>query len=213
MKKILFVLTMFVFGTTFALDVSVPGGGFIREKMFKLQVDNAPALMKINYNGIPFIAKSGGTFTRSIMASRGMNTISISDYDNFNNSDSVSFFADVPPTAMKIIMFWDTDKTDIDLHVIEPDKTECYYGHKNTKLGGRLDIDVTTGYGPEIYTMEYPNLGTYEVFAHFYGGQELTEVVVVFIINEGTSTERRETFTMMVTQRGSKVFIGKVDVK
>lgn len=37
--------------------------------------------------------------------------------------------------------------TDIDLHVIEPSKEECYYGNRLTQKGGSLSRDFTQGYG------------------------------------------------------------------
>jgi uncharacterized protein YfaP (DUF2135 family) len=169
--------------------------------------------MKITYNGIPFLAKAVGVFDRDMLASRGQNTICVSGWNSLSESSSVSFYADVPPTALKIYLFWDTDNTDLDLHVVEPDKTECYYGNRDTPLGGRLDVDVTTGYGPEIYSMEYPNPGEYTIFVHFFGGAELTECTVVTVQNEGTSREKRDTYALMLTQPGQKVQVAKLKVK
>ncbi len=49
---------------------------------------------------------------------------------------------------------WNTDTTDVDLHVIEPSGEECFYRHRNTRRsGGRLTQDVTQGYGPEMYVL------------------------------------------------------------
>ncbi|CAF4270400.1 unnamed protein product, partial [Rotaria sordida] len=36
------------------------------------------------------------------------------------------------PVVLRIVMVWDTNDTDVDLHVIEPTGEECYYSHKNT---------------------------------------------------------------------------------
>lgn len=196
-----------------ALTVETPYGGFIREKLFPLRVTGAPPLLKIQYNGIPFLAKTTGEFERLMLASRGLNTVSVSDSANLENAASVSFYADVPPTTLKVILYWDTDNTDLDLHVTEPDGTECFYGTRETPLGGRLDVDVTTGYGPEIYVMEFPNPGTYRVFIHYYGGAELTEATVVTIANEGTSREKRQSFSLRLTIPGQKVEIGKAVVE
>ena len=46
-------------------------------------------------------------------------------------------------------LIWDTKGVDIDLHVIEPRGDRIYFGHRNGKQGGELDVDNTWGYGPE----------------------------------------------------------------
>jgi hypothetical protein len=48
---------------------------------------------------------------------------------------------------------WDTDKTDIDLHVMEPTGEEVSYSHKRSaSTGAAVSRDFTQGYGPEVYT-------------------------------------------------------------
>jgi hypothetical protein len=46
-------------------------------------------------------------------------------------------------------LIWDTKGADIDLHVMEPHGDHIYFGHRNGKQGGELDVDNTWGYGPE----------------------------------------------------------------
>ncbi len=211
--KYLIMVFMFITTLLYSIEIITPGGGFTRNKIFTLNIKDVPYLMKITFNGIPITAKASGEFKRDMLASRGYNSIVVADYKNLMVSDQISFYADVPPTSLKIFLFWDTDNTDLDLHVKEPDGKECFYGFKDTPLGGRLDVDVTTGYGPEVYTMEYPNPGTYEIFIHYYGGQELTEATAIVVINEGTSKEKRIVFNMMLTKTGEKIYVGKVELK
>ena len=33
---------------------------------------------------------------------------------------------------------WNTDATDIDLHVVEPTGETCYYSNRTTAIGGRM---------------------------------------------------------------------------
>ena len=46
-------------------------------------------------------------------------------------------------------LIWDAKSVDIDLHVMEPQGDHLYFGHRNGKQGGELDVDNTWGYGPE----------------------------------------------------------------
>ena len=65
-------------------------------------------------------------------------------------------------------VFWNTDGTDVDLHVIEPSGEECFYQHTQTASGGHISRDVTTGYGPELYLLPAAPAGKYRVSAHYF---------------------------------------------
>lgn len=67
-----------------------------------------------------------------------------------------------------ITMTWNTDSTDVDLHVIEPSGEECFYSHRRTRSGGRMTQDVTQGYGPEMYTLRKAPRGLYRVRAKYF---------------------------------------------
>src|SRR5262249_28781853 len=55
------------------------------------------------------------------------------------------------PSDLRVTISWNTDATDIDLWVIEPDGTKCFYGQRSTRNGGELSEDQREGYGPERY--------------------------------------------------------------
>lgn len=67
-----------------------------------------------------------------------------------------------------VTITWNTDNTDVDLHVIEPSGEECYYKHSRTRSGGRLTQDVTQGYGPEMYTLARAPRGMYRIRAKYF---------------------------------------------
>jgi hypothetical protein len=70
-----------------------------------------------------------------------------------------------------VMITWNTDNSDVDLHVTEPSGEECYYGHRETRTGGQLTQDVTQGYGPEMYVLKKAPGGTYSIRAHYFASQ------------------------------------------
>jgi len=73
---------------------------------------------------------------------------------------------------VRISMGWDTNDTDIDLHVVEPDGTECYYGHNRTTMGGLVSRDFRYGYGPEEYMIRFALPGKYVIKAKYYANNQ-----------------------------------------
>lgn len=73
---------------------------------------------------------------------------------------------------LQFSLTWNT-QNDVDLHVIEPNGNEIYYGNSvSVATGGELDVDNTYGYGPEnIYWTSTVPSGTYTVFVENYDGE------------------------------------------
>lgn len=67
-----------------------------------------------------------------------------------------------------IALSWLTDANDVDLHVIDPNGEECYYGHRETALGLRLYSDQTQGLGPEVVSLSAQRPGTYRVGVKYF---------------------------------------------
>ncbi|WP_185230312.1 VWA domain-containing protein [Teredinibacter franksiae] len=90
-----------------------------------------------------------------------------------------------------IVTSWNTDRTDVDLHVVEPSGEECFYEHKVTRSKGIMSNDVTQGYGPEFYQNERAPNGKYQIFAKYFSDNPnklglKTKVNVRVIENWGT---------------------------
>src|SRR5205807_9374967 len=86
---------------------------------------------------------------------------------------------------LRVTISWNTDATDVDLWVIEPDGTKCFYQHNRTASGGELSQDQTQGYGPERYQIKQARRGVYRVLVHYFainrnllGGETHVDVVV-----------------------------------
>ncbi len=75
----------------------------------------------------------------------------------------------VTDADLVITMMWNTARTDVDLHVLEPSGEECYYKNRHTRSGGRITADVTEGFGPEMYSLRKAKPGLYKVMANYFG--------------------------------------------
>jgi hypothetical protein len=75
--------------------------------------------------------------------------------------------ADGPST--RFVLSWETDGNDVDLHVRDRHGDHAYYSSPALPSGGALYADVTTGYGPECFTIPgAPKAGPYHLAAHYY---------------------------------------------
>lgn len=119
---------------------------------------------------------------------------------------------------LRIVMTWDTDNTDIDLHVTEPTGETCVYNHNRTTIGGALSKDFTQGYGPEEYLLKKLMPGEYKIQAHFYGSRDQkligpTTVQATIITHYGRPDEKRQSITLRLTDPKEMVDIGTVTLK
>ena len=91
---------------------------------------------------------------------------------------------------------WDTDETDIDLHVFDPDGRHAWYGDLGGIPGGMLDRDDTDGRGPEIFTLSDPKPGTYSVNVNSWSIDEIvTRARLKVDLGNETIFEGSYTFT------------------
>eukprot|EP01127_Copromyxa_protea_P022183 TRINITY_DN785_c0_g1_i1.p1 TRINITY_DN785_c0_g1~~TRINITY_DN785_c0_g1_i1.p1 ORF type:complete len:293 (+),score=43.81 TRINITY_DN785_c0_g1_i1:64-942(+) len=84
--------------------------------------------------------------------------------------DKVPELFRVPKLRLDLVvaMSWDTDFTDIDLHVHEPDGAHVYYGARNSASGGHISRDFRQGYGPECYLVKRALTGVYNIHAQYF---------------------------------------------
>ena len=76
------------------------------------------------------------------------------------------------PLDLRVTLTWDTDNSDMDLWVTDPNGEKSYYGNKVSYQGGRMSADVVQGYGPEEYSLKVAKPGKYLVQANFYGHRQ-----------------------------------------
>jgi len=73
---------------------------------------------------------------------------------------------------LRVVVDWNTDYTDLDLWVEEPSGETAYYGNSDTLIGGFLSNDMTEGYGPEQYLLNYAPPGTYKIRVKYFSDSE-----------------------------------------
>ena len=121
------------------------------------------------------------------------------------------------PVALRIVMSWDADETDVDLHVLEPSGEEAYYGNRRTQAGGFVSEDVTTGYGPEEYLAKTADRGVYKVLAHYYASHQqqltgATTVTATVYTDWGSARETRRILTLRLDRPRDSHPVGDVVV-
>ncbi len=116
--------------------------------------------------------------------------------------------AEVPVSRADLVVMitWNTDGTDVDLHVLEPGGEECFYQHRDTRSGGKLTQDVTQGYGPEMYVLPSAPSGRYQIRAHYYAADRnrastRTKVSALILEDFGTPRQRVTEKTVVLDTR------------
>ncbi len=91
----------------------------------------------------------------------------------------------VPPpptaTAISVVLRWNTNNTDIDLHLVRPngvefEDTDCYYANPSPDWGTPndmsdnpyLDVDDVNGQGPETINLSASPAGDYRIMIHYF---------------------------------------------
>lgn len=120
-----------------------------------------------------------------------------------------------PKSDLRVTISWNTDATDVDLWVIEPDGTKCFYSHNRTQSGGELSQYQTQGYGPERYRTAKAQPGVYTIFVHYFrpnpnllGGE--THVRATVTRFAGTPREATERHTVILKKHNQQVEVCKV---
>ena len=120
-------------------------------------------------------------------------------------------------TDLIVAISWNTDRTDIDLHIIEPSGEECYYSHNKTQSGGFITRDVTQGFGPEMYVNKKAPKGKYDLLVNYYSSDQnklglKTKVMVRTIRNWGTNEEVESIKTVSLKDQKQKQRIAKITI-
>lgn len=116
-----------------------------------------------------------------------------------------------------ITIRWNTDMTDVDLHVHEPSGEPCNYQNKRTRSNGQISSDITTGFGPEMYFNVKAPQGKYDVKVDYFAQDNnriefRSKVYVTVYRNFGRPNELVTRETVSLKNVGGKETVGTIGI-
>jgi len=116
---------------------------------------------------------------------------------------------------MRVVIDWNHNDTDIDLHIVDPDLEECFYGNSKTKMGGSLSEDMTQGFGPEEFSLENATLGSYYIKIDYFGDryqkvENPTFMKMSIYENYGAKDQKRRIKVMRLSKETDNKLIERV---
>jgi tetratricopeptide (TPR) repeat protein len=121
------------------------------------------------------------------------------------------------PVDLRVVLSWDSDNTDIDLWVTDPNGERTHYARPLSYQGGRLSADFTGGYGPEEFLLKHAKPGKYLVQANFFGHRQqtvsgATSLQLNFFTGVGTAKQKEQSVTLRLQSQGEEVTVGEFEV-
>lgn len=116
------------------------------------------------------------------------------------------------PTT-RVLLTWETDANDVDLHVIDRQGEHAYYEHQALRDGGTLLSDVTSGYGPEEFLLAPKLTGApYELFVKYYarGPMGFGMGKIDVIAHDGNGHVRIDTRPFVIMNENATVHLGSI---
>ena len=118
--------------------------------------------------------------------------------------------------SLRFVLVWETDSNDVDFHIYDGRGGHAFYSQPHLASGGDLYADVTTGYGPECFTIRgaHANIAfPYTLQAHYYArgpmGYGMGKLEILEHDGKGTLTFNERPFVVMTDH--AYVDMGSVD--
>jgi len=148
------------------------------------------------------IVVNRGYFEQDVALGQEKNSILVEATDRYgqvSRSQTLSVgTVNVKPKDIMIILSWDKPHADMDLHVFGPSgghtyyKSPSMYESSDAIPGGQLEQDSKGNFGPEVYTQEKADKGTYTVKSnYFYSGGDGDCNATATVILYGGNPSRR----------------------
>jgi hypothetical protein len=117
--------------------------------------------------------------------------------------------------SIRFILNWETDANDVDFHIHDARGGHAFFSAPHLPSGGDLYADVTTGYGPECFTIRGPaaeRAAPYHLQAHYYSrgpmGYGMGKLQI--IDHDGRGNLRFDERPFVIMQDGAFVELGQV---
>ncbi|MEN5039772.1 VIT domain-containing protein [Stenotrophomonas sp. TWI1149] len=122
------------------------------------------------------------------------------------------------PLDLRVVLSWDSDNSDMDLWVTDPNGERAYYGNRLTYQGGQMSQDFTGGYGPEQFSLRDAKPGIYKIEANYFGSREQlvtgpTTLMLRLSTKWGSRDQRDQQVTLRLKDRAETVLVGEFEVK
>ncbi|MDR3001326.1 MAG: TonB family protein [Fibromonadaceae bacterium] len=113
------------------------------------------------------------------------------------------------PVDIRVVINWNMNNVDIDLHVKDPSGEECYYSRRQTSAGGRISADNTGGYGPEQFMLKRATKGKYQVYVNYFRAREFAAdgpatIMAEIFTKYADKTEERQVVTLQLSNAKSR---------
>jgi uncharacterized protein YfaP (DUF2135 family) len=182
-----------------------------------------PHRLIVNGNPMPLYTGNDGRFARPYAFGVGSNSVEIRAPDG-RPVKRLQFYEVNPgktQAAIRIILSWDDNQAEVDLHVVTPDGQHAFWAAPVLANGGGLDVDSVDGAGPEMFSMAAPLHGAYHVYVNYWGNfggggyhfdektrkRDVITTTVTMVFNENTLREKRETFVIPLRKIGDLTLV------
>lgn len=122
-------------------------------------------------------------------------------------------------TFLAIVFKWDTQKQDVDLHVIDPAGNEFFYKKHNRErndfpsVDAEISVDQQVGPGVEVWEYYKAVSGTYKIYANLFdrhGNSANPKIKTAVYYRDGVKKLQEKTLTQ--AGENQKVLLGTIKV-
>lgn len=177
-----------------------------------------PPTLVVNGNPMPLYSDEEGRFSRPYVLGPGSNSIEIRDAEG-RPLRRLQFYeanGDAPRADLRVIVAWDDNQAEVDLHVLTPDGQHAFFANPVLSQGGGMDVDSVDGAGPEMFSVAAPQRGAYQLYVNYWGNfgaegyhfdentrqKKVITCRVTVVYHENTPQEKRESFVVPLRKIG-----------
>ena len=199
---------MFFLFALAAVEIYSPPGGLTRERVVKVKGRaDSDELDVVGSRLRQRVSCEAGKFCFDWVLTRGPNLITVFCEEG---ADAVYFYCASPFEDVRVVLQWDEEGADLDLHVIEPSGEECWAGNKRTATGGKLALEAKK---TESYVLSSATPGRYVVRVRAFrapprAGRPVEARVSLFLYEE---PERSEAVLLSGTGEGADAFAFEIE--